>query len=238
MNDDEADRDLDALLDMANPVTEEDIEQFDLAPQYADLLTRITHDEQSDAVVSRKLRRGRRSIAAVGVAVAVAATGGVAAAAWTSAHTGWFGQPGTTEGDSTEYLNAAGDDFAQAVHQLAVGIQFPAGDSVDEYIPVVFPREGLVQAGGVRLILSIDASCAWQGYWLQANAAGDTEQQNAAALVLAEVPTWSAIVSHDGGGTIASYRQVADAAAAGAPGLVQQWWSANCSGLPRAWATK
>jgi hypothetical protein len=236
------------LLRLANPVAERDLGSLGLNQQFDRLLERVTSSD--DAAPEHPLRtsipgsmrrartrrrRSRRFVVGLAGGAAVVLTGGVAAASWTSAHTGLFGKPGMAENDTTEWLNTAGDDFPQVARGLATGIPFPPGDSAAAYIPIVFAGGGLVQASGVQMTLSIDAACAWQGYWLQAHAKGDTSTQAAAADVLAQVPGWHAIANHDGGGTVDSYKQVATAAAANDAAPIQQSWTANCAELPRGW---
>lgn len=240
---------LSQLLRLANPVTERDVRALGLNPQFDTLLERLTSSDDvapehslRDSIpgsmrrAKTRRRRSRRFVVGIAGGAAVVLTGGVAAASWTSAHTGLFGKPGMTENDTTEWLNTAGDDFPQVARQLAAGIPFPPGDSAAAYIPVVFAGGGLMQAGGVQMMLSEDASCAWQGYWLQARAKGDTSGQAAATGVLAQVPGWPAIATHDGGGTVDFDKQIAAAAAANDAAPIQQTWTGNCAELPRGWA--
>ncbi len=229
---------LEQLLREANPVSDTEISAMGLDAQFADLLEHISSSEDVAPIdAPRRGRFSRRSVAVIAAATAILSTGGVAAARWTSAHTGAFGSPGMTESDTSEWLDSSADDFPQLARRLATAIPYPADDSADSYIPKL-QGAGLIQVTGVKMNLAMDAQCAWEGYWLQARSEGNDAEQAVATRVLAQVPTWPVLVATDGAGVVAGARQVAQAATTDQPGRVQQAWAANCESLPRNWATK
>jgi hypothetical protein len=235
-------------LGAANPVTSQAISALDLNAQYEAVLAAVMSDAPpltAPSVVHRPrpARFSRRSLAAIAGSLAIVGAGGaVATAGWTSSHTGRYGPPqahGAAKGDSSEWLDLAGDDFPTLARELTADIPLPPGDTNDAYVSTVFPHAGLMQADGVKETVSFDASCAWDGYWLQAHTVGDSDAEQRAATVLAQIPTWPVIAENDGGGTVDSLRVVAEAAAAGRSGPVQQSWEANsCDRLPQRWADR
>lgn len=216
---------LDELFAAANPLTDQAAGALAIDDEFDDLLR---------AVSAPAPRRRRGLVTAVAAAGAIAVSGGVAAAGWHSSHTGIAVDEGPI--GTSELMDISGDDFVQFAREAAAGIPFPPGDNADPYIRDAFPHSGLVSANGVRTWLSEDAQCAWEGYWLQARADGDTSAQAAATAVLQQIPSWPELVASDGGGVIDLARTVAAAAAAVRTDTVRQVWSVNCASLPRQWA--
>jgi hypothetical protein len=218
------DEDIDMLLAAANPLHEADL-GGDAIEEALDALYPGIVGHEGAAGVAPPSRRPRRRLSR-GAAVAIAgasvlAVGGVAAAVTVP-----------------RFIDTRDPGFAATAVQDAAGIPFPPGDSARAYVPVVFPDAGLMSPDGPRFTLALDAACAWEGYWLQAHERSDTVAQAAAVRVLDEVPNWATIRDHDGGGVVLSFQNVARAAGAGEPGPVRQDWTANCTDLPRRWATK
>jgi hypothetical protein len=205
------------------------------------LLTAIMREPASGVVAidldGRRQRRLRRGMV-VGVAAAVTLIGGgVAAAAFHSAHTGErAADPRIT--DHSEWLDTSGDDFPGIAERLTAGIPFAPHDGPNTYIGVALPTSGLVSTGGVRTWLATDAFCGWEGYWLQEHQAGDLTSANTAADALHQLAT-SGLLDSDADPVVgASNRAVAAAAAAGEDGPVRADWTPNCTDLPRPWAGK
>src|SRR4051794_5285340 len=76
-----------------------------LLPSFGEIRADLVGEVTPPAGMAPPRRRRRRLAATVVVGVALATTGGVAAARWTSSHTGSFGAPGMTENDTTEWLD-------------------------------------------------------------------------------------------------------------------------------------
>jgi hypothetical protein len=232
---------LDRLLAGASPLRPDHASDLESMRGFDDLFDRIVgeRDAASPTPPAHKRRPARRTIAGIALAATLVAGGATAAAAgWTSVHTGTFGHRGDTEDTpGRELLNLAGDDMPQVALHLAKGIPFAPGDDAQAYIPRL-RHSGEMQADGIRSTLTMDALCGWYGSWLQANQRGDTAAQARATAILEQAPTWPVVVANDGGGVVTLYRQVAQGARDGEPAVIQQAFTANCTELPRQWATK
>lgn len=220
-----SDERLDALFAAANPLPDNMAGQLPLDDEYNDLF----------AFVSAAPRRRHSLAVVVAAASAVLVSGGVAAAAWHGSDTGIVAHEGTV--GSSDLLDTSGDDFVELAHDATRAIPFPPGDDADAYIRAALPPgSGLMSVNGVRVTLSYDAQCAWQGYWLQAFDDGDAAALDTSTTVLQQIPTWPWLAASDSSGVIDQARTVAAAAAAERDDPVRQVWSANCTELPRHWA--
>jgi hypothetical protein len=236
---------LDQLLDHANRVTPDAEAAFHSFSGFDELFARIVADDVIDVATQtptrtrhRHRRPASRTIAALALTASLVVGGATAAAAkWRSVHTGHFGHAGDTEDTpGQEFLDLAGDGLPALAARLAKDIPYPPGDSAGAYIPRVFRGGGEMQADGLRMVLSLDAVCAWQGYWLQSDRMGDTTGRARATAILTQVPTWPILVKTDGGGVIDSETGVANAAQRGDPEPIRADFTANCTTLPQRWA--
>jgi hypothetical protein len=179
-------------------------------------------------------RRGRRGnairTAVVTSVVLVAGTGVAAAAGFIDAHTGVFGEPGMTENDTSEYLDSAGVQVPELMRSYTVEMPLAPGYDVEPLIErFTTAGHGMVQEAGLRGQVFAWSSCSWELTWLDARAAGDSVAQAEATAVLGQIPDWPIVPLVDGDGSLtATVREVADAAAAGDPGPIQQDTAVNC----------
>jgi hypothetical protein len=230
--------DLDRLIRDTAPVRDEEVARADLSAGYAELRDNLVRRARAEAGVLRRRYRRRAALVVAAAVTAFAATTptGAAAAGWLSAHTGLFGSPGATENGTREFLDLGGRDFPRIARELAAGISYPPGDDVDNYIAVLQAdaREtsatgkgrDLMEDAGVRVTLHADAVCAWSGYWLDAHSVGAAARDAAAVRGLTHPQPDPA------------YQGPGDAAQASDPAVVQQFWTANCTGLPQRWKNR
>jgi len=68
------------------------------------------------------------------------------------------------------------------------------------------------------MMLSLQAACQWELYWLDACERGAHGRMRDALRVLEEIPSWPALVVSDGGGVVESHREIA------ARGSLGGWW--------------
>ncbi len=213
------DSDLDNLLRAADPFPD----HLAAAPVVA-----IALDEMLEPLVAKPTemphghhnRHRRRRFAIAFAASGLIAVGGVAAAATID-----------------QWVSTDAPDFATAARAATAGLPLPPGDDIDEYIAVAANgQSGDVQREDLRVFFSYDAVCAWQGYWLQEHDSGDSAKADPALKVLQEIPDWPQWAGNTDVTT--GYRTEAAEAAAGNATPVRQSWTANCTDLPRGWATK
>lgn len=106
--------DLEQLLANARPTVDELTDQ-----RYASLTREMAREtvhaervRSGRVLADRRRVNGRRRLLAVGLAAALA----VPATAWASgflAQTGWFGAPGMTENDTSEWIDVCAEDFPE-----------------------------------------------------------------------------------------------------------------------------
>jgi hypothetical protein len=186
------------------------------------------HTTSSSRRSPPRSRRRRLLVVAAGSVGAVAfAT--PAAADWVSAHTGLFGEPGLTETDTSEWLDAASPEIADIARDLGTQYPLPSGGSYDDAIARLQANGGLVQETGVDNFMAHEAACQWDRAWLAADTAGDAQAANTAVEVLAAVPTWETLVASDGGGVTEHLTEVAAATRRGDRGVVEDHVQANCA---------
>jgi len=215
------DSELDYLLGAADPFPELNAAVPAVALALDELLEPLVARPKAMHHGHRNRSRRRRLMTAF-TATGLIAAGGVAAAVTLD-----------------PWVSSDAPDFATAVRAATVGIPLPPGDAIDSYVTVAsHGPAGDFQRDDLRVFFSYDAVCAWQGYWLQEHDSGDVVEADRASAVLQQIPSWPQWVGKTGDDVIALYRSDAAAAAAGDPTPVRESWSANCTGLPRAWATK
>jgi hypothetical protein len=177
--------------------------------------------------LARRRHRNRRAAAVVGAVVAL----GTAAAGWGHfAHTGWFGVPGMTEHDTSEWIDLSAPDLREAVDGIvARDLPLPAGVTrADGVAYVSRPYDAQVTATGLRSQYEGWARCAWLTAWERADGRDDAAAAGRAADALEASAAWPATVATDGGGVVDHVREVARAAAAGEAGPVRDELRANC----------
>ncbi len=216
------DSDLDDLLRSANPFPNVITHAPSVISALDDLLEPLTAQRPR---IGEATRRRRRELVATVAATGILAVGGVAAAT-----------------SSFSPVSTATPDFAASVRAATADLPLPPGDNIDNYIPVWQHSDdgvdSVLDRNDLRVAFSYDAVCAWQGYWLQEHAAGNSTAADDALRTLQAIPTWPGWGTNTDSSVRNGYRAVADAAAADNPAPVRQLWTVNCTGLPQAWATK
>lgn len=183
--------------------------------------------EGGDRGVIARLRRRNTVIGGV-VAAALLAVGTPAAAQWVGLHTGLFGSADSTENDSSEFLDTGSPELGPYLDKLATKYPLPPGGSFEETKSNAARNRAHVQRAGLEGMIASSAQCQWMRWWLDGHTAGDRGKLTAAAKALKEVPTWPILHEIDGGGVVASAREVAHAAETGDATLIRQDWTANC----------
>jgi len=186
----------------------------------------------------RPFRLQARRRLAIAIAVAVAVPASTAVAYQWSAHTGWFGSPGMTENDTSEWLRSDAPDFRQVAADLVPDLPLPRGASwtteLDRQVEQGRSAPGLVQVTGVRRTFEAYARCTWIQSWLLAFERDDRQAARLAAGVIAGSSRWPATVATDGGGVVGRIRSLGAAAARGDARPLREELSANCAGFPLA----
>ena len=115
------------------------------------------------------------------VAAVVVAGGGAAAAGAISAHTGRYGLPGSTENDTSEYLNENAPDLLKVARGYAKGVDFAPGHSAEDYLGYFQPTEpSEMQVTGVEGTITTMAMCSWKRTWLDAQQRKDPDLEHQA----------------------------------------------------------
>ena len=184
----------DALAEIA-PVTDEALAQLDLTEGFDDTLDHVLWSDVRGHARPLHRRRVSRRAAALALATVIVGSAGAAAAVKGGALTGLFGSPGSTEMDTSEYVNIAAPGFPALAHQLANqlvsdGLRFAPGFRVNEMTGIVIrDSERLVRqeergnsaaarstrengilrdVTGVKGQFAALAQCTWQQSWLRA----------------------------------------------------------------------
>jgi hypothetical protein len=207
------------------------------APHVQDALDAVGRDitERGDHADVVPLRRRRPRAAVIGgvvVAAALLTAATPAAVQWVDLHTGWFGSEGSTENDTSEFLDTGSPELGPYLDTLAAKYPLPPGGTFDEAKRNAARNRANVQRAGLEILISGEAQCQWMRWWLDGNAEGDAAKVAAATAELQEVPDWPITRETDGGGVVAAATAVADAAAAGDPAPIEQYWAANCVAVP------
>ena len=218
------DAELDELLASADPVQQVRTGVFNALSDLRDDITR-------EPLAARRVRstRRRRVVAAMCVVGLIGAGTGVAAANGLFARTGKHAAGG--EDGTGEVIRVDAPDAPAVVAELGAGIPLPPGVSMSNLAAPFLGGEPTEQAeSGLQASLEFAAACTWATYWLDSNAAGDAAAMADAQTVLDSVPSWTALVAADGGGVIAMWRTIGDAArAADSAALKNAGYLANCT---------
>ena len=161
---------IDRLVAAADPLTAAPAEM----PPVNEALERLAAGITSTSV--SVAGRRRRWITAGVAATAVVALGAPAAADWISARTGWFGDPGLTEEDGSEWLRLDSPEISQVVAEQVrqLSLTLPAGVTTGDVVGAVTSRlannddlaPALMQETGVRNTVGWDVACRWGWRWL------------------------------------------------------------------------
>lgn len=226
-----SDSDLDALVALANPLPKEHLAAL-AVPELAALRDQITRSNTLGSSPSRpqRPRRAFRPLLLSGL-VLLAAVGGLYAAVW-GAHTGWFGAPGYTESDTSEWLREDAPDIVTVVDGLTAKYQLPPGGSWSG-IRKTYPKpagSGYIQVTGLESEVSIDAYCQWQHYWIVGYQTHDAAKTAAARTVLDQFPNWPISRKTADPSAIAEWQQIAEFARTNQAGPLEHLYSLNCAG--------
>jgi hypothetical protein len=203
---------VDAAIGRTNPVADSEPQDWDLAAGYQSLLERIVAtDPRVDEVPLRHRRVSRRASGLAVVAVLVVGAG-AAAAVGSGALTGVFGTPGSTETDTSEFVNRLSPAFPPLERQLfqellSDGLRFPPRINTNVVIDSVVNQaaagikkieegsssmdkslrtRGLeVQVTGIKGTFAGVAQCSWEGYWVDAYKAGNQAHEDRAVQGMA-----------------------------------------------------
>ncbi|TBN56921.1 hypothetical protein EYE40_05625 [Glaciihabitans arcticus] len=209
-----------------------------------DPAARFKIDRERLSRIAATVPRRRRSRLAVWIALAAAATLGLAAAApaiadgiQRLARTGDYG-PVTTESDGSEWISAEGDDFSEYASTLYPDwIPLPEGISDELFRGAMISQlaevEGVSQASSIQHSFEHGARCTWVDEWLNADARDDTARADAAAEVLRAAVSWPAGVALDGGGYVDHLADVATAANQGDREVLEYERESDCGSSPK-----
>jgi hypothetical protein len=179
----------------------------------------------------RRSRRRRQRLLTGAAGLAILAAAAPAAATYVHLHSGHYGLDGPRYG---EFLNLDSPDGIRVLHKFEADYPLPPGGSWDamEHRFLSGPP-GLGQVGVYEEAVGGESQCQWTQAWLAADATGDRTAADAAADVLAEIPSWHVITAYEDEtkGVEILARQVADGAARGDRAPAQQYVDANCSDL-------
>jgi hypothetical protein len=220
--------DLDARVALANPLSNERLALLEL-PELAALRDQIV----TRNIAARPLRRDQRSRRAfrpllLGAVLLFAAVGGVYGA-W-GAHTGWFGAPGYTESDTSEWLRQDSPDIVGVVDKLTAKYTLPPGGSWNG-LRKSYPRgPGYIQVTGIESEVSIDAYCQWQHYWIAGYDTQDAARMAAAQTVLDQFPDWAISRKTGDPSAIGQWRQIAEYARTNQAVPLEHLYTLNCGG--------
>jgi hypothetical protein len=209
--------------------------------RYANAVGQLAH-----TIAKRDVRRRRgtpfrlraRPRIALAIAIAVCIPVATAAAYQLSSQTGWFGDSGMTENDTTEWLRSDAPDFGEAVAALAPSLRLPRGGSwqveVERQAKVGRSRPGLIQVTAVERDFETYARCAWIRAWTIAFTRHEGARAASAAAMIEASAKWPATLASDGGGVVDRIRSLGAAAKQGYAGPLYQELAVNCSGFDLA----
>jgi hypothetical protein len=203
---------VEAAIETINPVTDTELDQWDLTAGYQSLLQRVVKIDPSVIVVPLRHRRISRKAAGLALAAVLVAGAGAAAAVGSGALTGVFGQPGSTENDTSEFVNPISPEYPALERQifqalLSDGLRFPPNVNthvvIDKLVNEAVARTKQIEEGSSALDKSIRthgirvqvtgikgtfagaAQCAWEGYWIDGYKAGSRMHEEAAVRGMA-----------------------------------------------------
>jgi hypothetical protein len=216
------DDELDRLLAAANPV-----DASVLARVSAQSLAELREDIAGERMPTPARPRRRAVILLVAVALTVGAT--TAAAGWARVHTGWFGPPGMTENDTSEFLREDSPEIVAVINGLTRKYSLPPQGSWNRF-KRGWPRteKAYMQLTGLEGDVANEASCQWQQFWLDGTAVRDQARAEAAEKVLDQVPSWPIMAKIDGGNFREYLRKMAALAQAGSVTEFSRLHGLNC----------
>jgi len=203
---------IDTVVGEINPVTDAELGDWDLAAGYESLLQRIVATDPNANVVPLRHRRISRKASGLAIAAILVVGAGAAAAVGGGALTGVFGKPGSTELDTSEFVNPLSPEYPALERQefqglLSEGLRFPPNINTDTLIDHLVnearaytkeikvgtsAEDKSIRAHGIRIqVTGIKGSfagvaqCAWEGYWIDAYTAGNQTHEEAAVQGMA-----------------------------------------------------
>ncbi len=171
--------------------------------------------------------RSRRLIGAAAVLVA-------AGIGWSAgAHTGFFGAPGMTENDPSEFLQGDSPDIVYWVNLYTARYALPPDGSWNG-LRSTWPKPsgwGLIQAAGIEGEVSSDAYCQWRMYWITGYDSHDPLKMAAAQKVMDQYPTWPiTIKTSDPQSAMPMWHEVARLARSGNAVEFKRLYPLQCGG--------
>jgi hypothetical protein len=205
---DSDDRWVDSAVAEIAVVTDSELAQWQLTEGFDGVLAQILGSDVQGAIRPWRRRRLSRRAGTLAIAAVVVASAGAAAAAVKGgALTGLFGAPGSTENDTSEYVNIAAPNFPALAHQLgsqlhSEGLRFAPNISPNQMVDTLVQetqrmvsrqergnsaaanatREhgSFMDVTGVKGRIAGLAQCTWQQSWIRAYQADDAAGKNAA----------------------------------------------------------
>ena len=225
-----SDSDLDARVALANPLPDARLSLVAVLELTA-LRDQITSGTAVGSSPSRpqRWRRASHPLLLVGV-ILLAAIGGLYAV-W-GAHTGWFGAPGYTESDTSEWLRGDAPDIVTVVDGFTAKYTLPPGGSWNG-LRKTYPKPpgyGYIQVTGIESAVSLDAYCQWQHYWIVGYDTRDAAKMATAQTVLDQFPDLAISRKTGGPSAIAQWQQIAEFARTNQAGPLENLYSLNCKG--------
>lgn len=210
------------------------------------LSTLFEDPEVRDAIEPARPRRfsgvSRRHRIVVGSLIALVSLGGGVPAVATSilARTGEFGDPTTsTEEDATEWIDPGADDAGQVViDAYPEYLTLPPGMPKNAAIADVSrwftkmaggagPGQAVMQEGLITQTYEFFGVCAWTDVWLTAQESGNESDQALATAWIADTDNYRQFMSVAAPSAFDRMTDVAAAAAAGEPKLIQETYAEN-----------
>jgi hypothetical protein len=203
---------VDAAIREASPVTEGDLDNWGLEDGYQSLLRQVASTDVVAGVVAMRHRRLSPKASGLALTAVLVFGAGAAAAVGGGALTGVFGNPGSTENDTSEYVNPLSPGYPALERQvdqslLSDGLRFPPrfdthaliDNLVNEAIAdtkqiergsspedKLFRTHGLrIQVTGIKGTFAGLAQCAWEYTWLGAYAARNRTGESVAVRGMA-----------------------------------------------------
>jgi hypothetical protein len=230
--------DLDLLVAHADPIASSTLE----TPRISEGLDRLGRRVLASPKGRQSRPYRRRSAVALGFA-SILLICSVAVGSMYTTHTGIFPKAGT-DNDSSELLRIDAPDFQPTVRSLVSEIPFPPGDSavarIPSYLHQLHNQEGttMVQITGIKGQFSLQAVCAWRGYWLQEHALGHSANEQLAADGLGKVASSDSMKAVDSWWPVYLAAAHSEAADSRVSARFAGFYRANCADQPRPWAAK
>lgn len=219
-------RQIDDLLSKADPLGAEGLRDPEIWRALEGLKEEIheLHTKQPTKIKHRRTLIAIAAFAMLGTATAAAAANGV------FSRTGVMASGG--EAGTGEVIRLDVPDAPSVILELGADIPLPPGGNFDSFIvglpdePTDTAEESLVG------MLEFNAGCQWGGYWLEAQAAGDTDAMALAQTAIDQLPQREGLVSNwsppDAGRIF--WQRFADAARTNDPQILRdEAYTANCT---------